>query len=70
MHPNEIKNRALLAAAFAEMDGFSATAKALRQFADACSVEAGSVTALFLSPMQIDKKDTAMASIGQLQVAH
>ena len=33
MHPSELKNRALLTAVVAELDGFTATAKAFRQLA-------------------------------------
>jgi len=44
MHPNELKNRALVAAVSAELDGFLATAEALRQLASACSAEAMELT--------------------------
>ena len=40
MHPSELKNRALVAAARAEMDGFTATAEALMLLASACASEA------------------------------
>lgn len=40
MHPSEMKNAALAAAAKAEQDGFSATARAFLQLADVCSWEA------------------------------
>jgi hypothetical protein len=40
MHPSELKNRALVAAARAELDGFTATAEALMLLASACASEA------------------------------
>jgi hypothetical protein len=40
MHPSEMKNAALAAAAKAEQDGFIATAKAFLQLADVCAGEA------------------------------
>ncbi len=40
MHPSELKNRALVAAVRAEMDGFTATAEALMLLASACASEA------------------------------
>lgn len=40
MHPSELKNQALVAAANAERDGFPATAEALKALALACAVEA------------------------------
>ena len=40
MHPSEMKNAALTAAARAEQDGFSATARAFLQIADICALEA------------------------------
>lgn len=40
MHPSELKNQALVAAAMAQRDGFSATAEAFRFLAIACAEEA------------------------------
>jgi hypothetical protein len=40
MHPSELKNQALVAAALAERDGFSATAEAFKLLATACAAEA------------------------------
>lgn len=40
MHPNELKNRALVAASEAQVDGFFATAEALLNIAMLCSREA------------------------------
>jgi hypothetical protein len=40
MHPSEMKNAALAAAAKAEQDGFTATAMAFLQLADVCAGEA------------------------------
>lgn len=40
MHPSELKNAALTAAAKAEQDGFTATAMAFLQLADVCALEA------------------------------
>lgn len=40
MHPNEMKNRALVAAVAADWEGFTATAEALLRLAVACATEA------------------------------
>ena len=40
MHPSEMKNQAIVAAAIAERDGFIATAEALMLLATACAAEA------------------------------
>jgi hypothetical protein len=40
MHPNEMKNSALVAAAKAEQDGFVETAKAFLLLADVCAGDA------------------------------
>jgi hypothetical protein len=40
MHPSEMKNQALVAAAQAQRDGFTATAEALLLLAQACVSEA------------------------------
>ncbi|RYG93481.1 MAG: hypothetical protein EON58_18220 [Alphaproteobacteria bacterium] len=40
MHPSEMKNAALAAAAKAEQDGFRATARAFLHLADVCEEEA------------------------------
>lgn len=40
MHPSELKNQALVAAAMAERDGFAATAEAFKLLAIACATEA------------------------------
>lgn len=40
MHPSEMKNFALTAAAKAQQDGFAATAEALLLLAEACALEA------------------------------
>ncbi len=40
MHPSELKNQALVAAAMAERNGFSATAEAFKHLAMACAEEA------------------------------
>jgi hypothetical protein len=40
MHPSEMKNCALVAAARAAKDGFTATAEALLLLAEACAAEA------------------------------
>jgi prophage DNA circulation protein len=40
MHPSEMKNSALVAAAKAKKDGFSGTAAALFALAEACAEEA------------------------------
>ncbi len=40
MHPSELKNQALVAAAAAEREGFTATAEAFKLLATACGTEA------------------------------
>jgi hypothetical protein len=40
MHPSELRNQALVAAAMAERDGFAATAEAFKLLAIACATEA------------------------------
>jgi hypothetical protein len=40
MHPNELKNLAFAAAARADLDGFTATAEALKLIAIACAAQA------------------------------
>lgn len=40
MHPSELKNQALAAAAMAERDGFTATAEAFKLLATVCATEA------------------------------
>jgi hypothetical protein len=40
MHPSELKNQALVAAAMAERNGFAATAVAFKLLAIACAEEA------------------------------
>lgn len=40
MHPSELKNQALVAAAMAERNGFAATAEAFRLLAISCAEEA------------------------------
>jgi hypothetical protein len=57
MHPNEMKNRALVAAACAEMDGFIATADALRQVASACAAEATDLAWVFRNSESEDKME-------------
>lgn len=40
MHPSELKNQALVAAAMAEREGFTATAEAYKLLARSCATEA------------------------------
>jgi hypothetical protein len=40
MYPSEMKNRAIVAAATAAQEGFTATAEALLRLAEACAKEA------------------------------
>lgn len=40
MHPNELKNQALVASSLARLEGFTATADALLELAGACAMEA------------------------------
>lgn len=70
MHPNEIKNRALVAASCADVEGFYATAKALRQIAYACSEAAGVLAVPDQDLEQSDRGDTAFKAVAHLHPAH
>lgn len=48
MHPNELKNRALVAASEAEVDGFFATAEALLNIAKVCERDASALNLAYL----------------------
>jgi hypothetical protein len=48
MHPSEMKNSFLAAAAKAMQDGFAGTAEALLLLADACADEYGALEATWL----------------------
>jgi len=60
MLPNELKNCALVAAVSAELDGFHATAEALRQLASACSAEA--IELAVASGNKVPKRENPAAS--------
>lgn len=45
MHPSEMKNQALVAAAQAQREGFTATAEAMLLLAQACVIEARALEA-------------------------
>lgn len=64
MHPNELKNRAVVAAVQAELDGFPATAEALFILADACAVEA---RALQFSLEQLPEVPWTVADLATMQ---
>jgi hypothetical protein len=57
MHPSELKNQALVAAAMAERNGFTATAEALMTLAAACAAEA---RALSQSPAEESRRTIKM----------
>lgn len=68
MHPSELKNQALVAAAIAERDGFTATAEAFRLMAIACAMDAGE---LLKSMAPSDRKEMqlqASYSFSNLQI--
>lgn len=56
MHPNEMKNAALTAAAKAEQDGFTATAKAFLQLAEVCVGEAMQIVTLASQDRPIEEQ--------------
>lgn len=59
MHPNELRNFALVAAVRAKLDGFPATAEAFLFFAETCAAEA---TTLQTLPWLVDGKREARPS--------
>lgn len=68
MHPSELKNRALVAAAKAEMDGFIATAEALILLASACASEAQELEVLPRSPMNEERSNSIFDRIRYFEV--
>lgn len=70
MHPSELKNQALVAAAVAERDGFTATAEALKLLATACAAEADNL--LRLSPGQGSRTEESSTLDGShlLEITH
>jgi hypothetical protein len=63
MHPSELKNLALISAAMAQRDGFSATAEAFRLLAIACAEEAREL-------LGATATEAARSRIRQLEAAH
>jgi len=63
MHPNDLRNHALVAAVSAELEGFHATAEALRQLASACSTEATELTVATRSKVPRHENFAAPAGI-------
>lgn len=70
MHPSELKNRALVAAARAEMDGFSATAEALTLLASACASEARHFEFFPATSVHGKRRRSTFERAGLLEVFH
>jgi hypothetical protein len=66
MHPNEMKNSALAAAAMAEQDGFVETAKALRLLAEVC---AGDVRELRSETVQGQPTEARTTPFGRVRMS-
>ena len=65
MHPSELKNLALVAAAIAERNGFAATAEAFRLLAISCAEEA---LELLQSPTIKVRQSISLSTRGRLHL--
>ena len=65
MHPSELKNKALVAAAQARLDGFGATAESFLLLAAACAAEARDLQP---SSSPATERRAPTASLGQMCV--
>ena len=70
MHPSELKNRALVAAARAEMDGFNATAEALFLLAKGFASEARDLDSQVSSASVGSDMNTTAARVHRLEDMH
>lgn len=70
MHPSELKNQALVAAAKAQLDGFSATAEAFLLLANACAIEAQDLQANFSNTTERNPPSAALARVGFFEFVH
>lgn len=66
MHPSEMKNLALAAAAAAERDGFEATAKAWAEIAKDCSLDATALVVLASGTLSLNSGGTSLETIAAL----
>jgi hypothetical protein len=70
MHPSELKNCALVAAAEAERDGFTGTAAALILLAQACVSEARELEALHSSVHRPPPDNSTSERFHNLDIIH
>jgi len=70
MHPSELKNRAIVAAAKAEMDGFTATAEAFILLAKAFASEARDLDTQKFSVSIRSDSDTTLGRVRRLEGIH
>jgi hypothetical protein len=70
MHPSEMKNCALVAAARAAKDGFTATAEALTLIASACASEARDLDILTRTATHQSSTNTTFERAPRLEVIH
>lgn len=63
MHPSEMKNLALVAAAAAERDGFEATAEAWAKIAKDCALEATAFVALGSGTLSLSSGSTSLEAV-------
>ncbi|MCB6180254.1 hypothetical protein LHP98_19320, partial [Rhodobacter sp. Har01] len=70
MHPSEMKNQALLAAAAAEQDGFPGMAEALRELADICANEARLLAEYQLRDFSMSCGTATSGRISKTSLAH
>jgi hypothetical protein len=70
MHPSEMKNCALIAAARAERDGFIATAEALFLLAETCADEARDQLMQTSGALGQDRSDSSQDIVRTLGIIH
>jgi hypothetical protein len=70
MHPSEMKNFALVAAARAEQDGFVETAKALLLLAEVCAGDARELVREVVGDRPIEAQRTPSGRVRMSMVSH
>jgi hypothetical protein len=70
MHPSEMKNSALVAAAKAKEDGFIATAEAFLFLAEVCAGEARQLTKQGSQDSLDEERDSPLGRVHPLLVSH
>lgn len=70
MHPNELKNQALVAAAQAQLDGFTATAEAFLLLANACAIEAQDIQPNLSKTTERNVRNATLDRVRLLEVIH